>query len=79
MSWYGWVIAIFVFDILVGLLVWWIVDECSDHLFDAKEVVALLIFWPILGLILGLILGIMGIMSLVIKAYKNLEEDMEDR
>lgn len=75
MTWYWWVIAIFFFDILGGFAVWWVVDDFSSILLDEKEAVAVLIFWPILGLILG----IMGIMSIVIKTYKKLEEDMEEK
>lgn len=74
MSWYGWAIIIFVIEIIIGIVIWWIVDECACHSLDGKELIAVLLFWPILGIVLG----IMGVISLVFNVYKGLQKDLEE-
>ena len=74
MAWYYWVICIIVFDLVIGFFIQFGVNSFCMRSFEDRELIAIAIFWPIIGIVVGII----GFISLVTSIYKDLLDDMED-
>lgn len=58
--------------LMIGAFVCFFVDTLSNKVIEPREFLAILLFYPIVGLIMS----IMGMISLLSKHYKELEKDL---
>lgn len=59
---------------MIGLIIIYVIDNATYETLDTYEYVAIMLFYPVIGIIMGIV----GSISLITKLYKELKDTIDE-
>lgn len=68
------VLVLIILYFIIGLIIIYVIDNATCEVLDTYENVAIMLFYPVIGIIMGIV----GSISLITKLYKELKDTIDE-